>query len=143
MTVTLIPSTAAPAAGTSSGAPLAAITATRATTFLRAQAQWLLRGLDHGDDAVAVGVVLDAHDRSHDRWVGLIDVVTKSLGSPAAGDVASLYAYFGRVAGSLEGKGLELLSPDVAVSARQLMAQRLTDLTEAVVDALWRAAAEA
>lgn len=120
-----------------------AIAATRATTFLRAQSQWLQRGLVHGDDSVAVSIVLSAHDRSHDRWVNLIDLVTRTLGEDAAQQVATLYAYFGRVAGSLERESMNLLSPDVAASARKLLAHRLSDLTEAAVESLWRAAAEA
>ena len=41
--------------------------ATRATTFLRAQAQWLRRGLQHADDSVSLSIVLDAHDRAHEE----------------------------------------------------------------------------
>lgn len=143
MTVTVANRPAALTDTAASDATAAAIVATRATTFLRAQSQWLQRGLLHGDDGVAVRIVLDAHDRSHDRWVGLIDLVSRSLGGDAAGDVASLYAYFGRVAGSLEGESMSLLSSEVAASARQLLSQRLADLTETSVEVLWRAAAEA
>lgn len=142
MTATMVHSTDAQASTTAAEVTAAAIAATRATTFLRAQAQWLKRGLTHADDAVAVGIVLGAHDRSHDRWVAVIDLVGRTLGAEAAQDVAVLYSYFGRVAGSLESATMDLLSPAVAASARQLLSQRLTDLTEHAVDALWRAAAE-
>lgn len=141
MSVTLVNraalSTPDPAAVTA-----AAITATRATTFLRAQSQWLQRGLLHGDDSVAVGIILSAHDRSHDRWVNLIDLVARTLDAEAAQQVASLYSYFGRIAGSLEGEGLRLLAPDVATAVRQLQARRLAEVTEVAVESLWRAAAE-
>ena len=141
MSLTLVPTAAVdPVTPRDVAAP--AIAATRATTFLRAQSQWLQRGLAHGDDAVAVGIVLNAHDRSHDRWVNLIDVVTRTLGAEAALQVAALYTYIGKVAGSLERDSLGLLSAEVATSARQLLAQRLTDLTEVAVEALWRGAAE-
>ncbi len=142
MTVTLAQRTAV-SPENAADVTAAAIAATRATTFLRAQSQWLQRGLSHGDDAIAVGIVLSAHDRSHDRWVALVDTVTRALGAEAGQQVASLYAYFGRVAGSLEHDTMNLLSPEVATSARQLLLQRLADLTEIAVDALWRAAAEA
>ena len=141
MTVTLAHRALAPTPD-SAAVAATAITATRATTFLRAQSQWLQRGLLHGDDSIAVDIVLGAHDRSHDRWVALIDLVSRSLDAEAAQQVATLYAYFGRVAGSLEGEAMNLLSPDVAAHARQLQAQRLADLTEVTVESLWRAAAE-
>lgn len=141
MTVTLAHrATGTPAAPADDAAT--AIAATRATTFLRAQSQWLQRGLARGDDAVAVSIVLNAHDRSHDRWVNLIDLVSRTLTADAAQEVGALYAYFGRVAGSLERETMNLLPADVAATARQLLAQRLADLTEAAVEALWQAAAE-
>ena len=142
MTGTMVHITEAPSTTTADEVTAAAIAATRATTFLRAQAQWLQRGLTHADDAVAVGIVLGSHDRSHDRWVGVIDLVGRTLGTEVGQHVATLYAYFGRVAGSLERGTMDLLSPEVAASARQLLGHRLTDLTEHAVDALWRAAAE-
>ena len=120
----------------------AAIAATRATTFLRAQAQWLRRGLDNASDRVLVGVVMAAHDRSHDRWVGVIGHVERALGDEAALEVAAVYSYLGRVAGSLDGGALEMLSPDVAASARTMLSQRLTELAEHAVETLWRVAAE-
>lgn len=142
MTGTMVHPTEAPAVTTADEVSTAAIVATRATTFLRAQAQWLQRGLNHADDGFAVAIVLGSHDRSHDRWVALIDLVGRTLDTEVSQNLATLYAYFGRVAGSLERGTMNLLSPEVAGSARQLLAQRLTDLTEHAVDALWRAAAE-
>lgn len=120
----------------------AAIVATRATTFMRAQAQWLRRGLEHADDAVALSIVLAAHDRSHERWVGQIGAVEHTLGDRAAQAVSTTYAYLGKLAASLEASTMSLLEPDVAMQARQLLAQRLTDVTESAVEALWQAAAE-
>lgn len=142
MTVTLVHRAPVPTPDPAAVPATAAITATRATMFLRAQSQWLQRGLLHGDDPIAVAFVLGAHDRSHDRWVNLIDLVSRSLDAEAAQQVASLYGYFGRVAGSLEGEGLRLLAPDVATAARQLQADRLAELTELAVESVWRAAAE-
>lgn len=121
----------------------ASIAATRATAFLQAQAQWLQRGLQHGSDPVAVGIVLGAHDRSHDRWVALIELVWRSLGSEAAQEVASLYAHVGRVAGSLERATMDLLPAEIATAARALLAQRLDELTEIAVETLRRTARDA
>ena len=128
---------------TVSGAPAAAIAATRATKFLRGQAQWLERGLRCGNDRIAVGIVMGAHDRSHDRWVATIRHVAGVLGDDAANALASVYAYVGRVAGSLERGAMELLDESVAEQVRQHLAERLSDVTEAAVEIIWQAAAEA
>lgn len=125
------------------GAPAAAMAATRATTFLRGQAQWLERGLRCGNDRIAVGIVMGAHDRSHDRWVATIRHVGGVLGDDAANALASVYAYVGRVAGSLERGAMELLDDAVAEQVREHIAERLTDVTEAAVETIWQAAAEA
>ena len=124
------------------GAPAAAIAATRATTFLRGQAQWLERGLNSGNDAIAVGIVMGAHDRSHERWVATIRHVAAVLGDDAANAVAAVYAYVGRVAGSLERGAMNVLDESIATQVRQYLADRLTDVTEGAVEAIWQAAAE-
>ena len=126
---------------TTERASTAAIVATRATTFMRAQAQWLRRGLEHAGDTVALGIVLAAHDRSHERWVAHIHAVEQDLGEGAAAAVSATYAYLGRVAGSLESGSMSLLEPEVATQARQQLAARLTDITEQAVEGLWKAAA--
>lgn len=125
------------------GAPAAAIAATRATTFLRGQAQWLERGLHSGHDRIAVDVVMGAHDRSHDRWVATIRHVAGTLGDDAANAVAAVYAYVGRIAGSLERGAMDLLDETVATQVRQYLAERLTEVTEGAVETIWQAAAEA
>jgi hypothetical protein len=122
--------------------PLAALAASRATTFLRAQAQWLERGLVRADDPIAVDLVIGAHDRSHDRWVATIQIVSAALGEDAADDVAAVYTFVGRIAGSLERGAMDLLEPEVAAQVREYLAERLEDLTETTVDMLWQAAAE-
>lgn len=142
MSATLVsPATAAwtPTAGEQ--ATTAALVATRATTFMRAQVMWLRRGLDHASDPIALGIVLDAHDRSHDRWVEQIRAVEEALGEEAAKQVGTAYAYVGRVAASLERGTMDLLDPDIACSARQLLGDRLSDITEWAVEAVWQAAA--
>jgi len=118
-------------------------TATRATTFIRAQSQWLARGLSRSADPVAVDIVLSAHDRSHERWVTLINQVDVDLGEEASAEITLLYSYLGRIAGSLARGATELLCPQVAGDVRELLAQRLSDRTEAVVEQLWQAAAQA
>jgi hypothetical protein len=122
-------------------ASCAAIVATRATTFLRAQAQWLRRGLDRAGDEVALRIVLTAHDRSHERWVAHINAVEHELGESAAAAVSATYAFLGRLAGSLEAGTMGLVEPDVAAQARHVLADRLTDITEQAVERLWKAAA--
>ncbi len=149
MSVTFVPRT--PAGGAADvagllaveGTPDVALAATRATTFLRAQAQWLERGLRHADDRVAVDIVIGAHDRSHDRWVGIIRLVAAALGDDAADAVSSVYAYVGRIVGSLECGATDLLDDDVAAQVRGYLATRLVEVTEAAVETLWVAAAAA
>ena len=120
----------------------AAIAATRATTFVRAQTQWLIRGLTNASDPVLVDVVMTAHDRSHERWVGIIGHVERALGDEAADEVASVYTYLGRVAGSLDRGAIDMLEPATAAVARTLLSERLTELSEHAVEVLWRVAAE-
>jgi hypothetical protein len=145
MSVTVVPSAAAGESGlrVQSEVTAAALAATRATAFLRAQTLWLQRGLSRCDDRFAVDLVLDAHDRSHDRWLGVIAQVSRHLGEEAAGQVAAVYAHLGRVAGSLERDAMALLSPEVASQARTLVADRMEDLTEQTVESLWAWAAQA
>lgn len=125
------------------GTPDALLAATRATTFLRAQAQWLGRGLRHAGDRVAVDIVIGAHDRSHDRWVGIIRLVDAALGNAAANEIATVYAYVGRVAGSLERGATDLLDAAVAEQVRTYLEQRLDEVTESAVEVLWAEAASA
>lgn len=139
MTMTMLPSAEAPVATTD--ATSLALTASRATTFLRAQTQWLQRGLNNSGDRVAVGIVLGAHDRSHDRWVNLIRIVGDRLGEDVATQVAALYGFFGRVAESLERGAMESLCPEVASQGRRFIADHLEELTEAAVESVWIAAA--
>lgn len=143
MTAALLSTTREVATPITLEATTAAVAATRVTTFLRAQAQWLCRGLSHSSDRVAVDIVLGAHDRSHDRWLGLIHHVSELLSDDVADEIAILYAYMGRIAGSLHNGATERLCPQVARSVRELLAERLNDRTEAVVERLWQAAAEA
>lgn len=143
MTAALLPSCAQIAPSAALEATAAARTAGRANTFVRAQSQWLARGLANSADRVAVDIVLGAHDRSHERWVVLIHQVDNDLGPEAANEVALLYAFLGRIAGSLAQGATELLCPEIAADVRDLLAQRLADRTEGVVEHLWQAAAQA
>ena len=120
----------------------AALAATRATTFMRAQALWLRRGLECAGDPVALEIVMAAHDRSHDRWVRVISHVSDHLGAEAAQAVSSVYGTFGRTAGCLERDALDLVHADVAVRVRAVLARRLDDMTEQVIKLLWRLAEE-
>lgn len=138
MTMTLISSADAPVA--TPGATELALAATRATTFLRAQAQWLERGLLNGQDPIVVGIVLGAHDRSHDRWVATIRVVAAVLGDDAANAIATVYSYMGRIAGSLDVGAMEMIDSNLAVQVRQFLADKLAEVTEAAVETLWAAA---
>lgn len=146
MTVTLLQSATATAETASlldAQTNAAALAASRATTFVRAQVQWLVRGLNHGGDRIAVGIVLAAHDRSHDRWVATIRQVDDAMGPATAEHISAVYAYVGRVAGSLDKGTMELLPPAVCAQARLVLAERLTDICEQVVESLWQAAASA
>lgn len=107
----------------------------QATLFLRSQSASLRRGLEQADHRPAVGIVLGAHDASHEAWLGLIGALEES-GRPGAEAVAALYTYHGRVVGFLErGFGCRL-EPGVRTGLRALMTARLDRLTEAAVTAL-------
>ena len=139
MTMTLLSSADAPVAPPDTAE--LALAATRATTFLRAQTQWLQRGLASSGDRVAVDIVLGAHDRSHDRWVATIRIVAAVLGDDAANAIATVYSYIGRIAGSLDVGAVEMIDSNLAVQVRQFLADKLDEVTEAAVETLWAAAA--
>ena len=120
----------------------AALAATRATTFMRAQALWLRRGLECAGDPLALEIVMAAHDRSHDRWLRVISHVSQHLGEEAAAAVSGVYGTFGRTAGCLERDALDLVHADVAARVRAVLARRLEDMTEQVIQVLWRLADE-
>lgn len=107
-----------------------------AALFLRAQASWLRRGLRLSADPTEVEVVLGIHDSSHESWVSLIAAVEHSLGDDAAQLVSGLYSFHGRVAGSLE-RGLDVrIEPAVRSQVREMLAMRLTQMTQEAVTAL-------
>ena len=118
----------------------AALAATRATTFMRAQSLWLRRGLESAGDPMALEVVMAAHDRSHDRWVRVISHVSDHLGEEAAQAVSTVYGTFGKTAGCLERDALDLVHADVAARVRAVLARRLEEMTEQVIKLLWRLA---
>ena len=121
---------------------VAGLAATRATTFMRAQASWLQRGLSCGDDRFVVDMVIATHDRSHDRWVRVFNHVTTHLGDEAGQHVAAVYRCIGRTVGSLEQRAFGLLETDIATKARHVLAEGLDETTEQAIDAIWRIAAE-
>lgn len=109
--------------------------APRAALFLRAQASWLQQGLDRVDDPAAIGIVLGTHDASHESWCALICALEQTAPDLAA-DVSGLYAYHGRIVGSLE-RGLDRrLEPSVRAQVHAMLAKRLTELTATVGAAL-------
>lgn len=110
-----------------------------AELFLRAQASWLHLGLDRACDATAVDMVLTSHDEAHPSWLALIAVVQDTLGTAPADALAVLYAFHGRIAGVLYRGPDPRLSPAVSGCVRSLLADRLTELTDAAVEALCRA----
>ncbi|MGH3665475.1 MAG: hypothetical protein ACRDU8_05210 [Egibacteraceae bacterium] len=127
-----------PAAGPAlrDGDPDAPADLRTAATFLRGQAEWLRRGLACATDPEEVGIVLAAHEGSHERWVGLVATAHRALGPDAAQTVATLYGYHGRIIGSLEQRTAALLDAGTAAQFRALLAERLTTLTEVAVEAL-------
>lgn len=109
-----------------------------AERFLRSQCSWLQKGLHQACDPPEVTRVLSAHDTCHHSWLGLIAAVNEALGDVPARILATLYAFHGRVAGSLERGPDPLLSEEVCADVRALLECRLTTLTDGAVDALRR-----
>lgn len=109
---------------------------TGAALFLRAQASWLRRGLRLADNPTEVGLVLGTHDASHESWVALIAEIERTLGAEAAGTVAQLYGFHGRIVGSLE-RGMDLrLDTTIQGQVRRMLADRLTQMTEEAIAVL-------
>lgn len=104
--------------------------------FLRVQASWLTCGLAGAEDAHCRRLVLAAHDAAHDRWVSLIAAVGQTRGDALAREVATLYAFSGRVAATIERGPDPLLPPDIGARLRALLAQRLHELTHDVATQL-------
>lgn len=105
-----------------------------ASSFLREQADCLAAGLEHGDDPLAVRAVLRSHDGSHDMWLRVIAAVT-SRDAESGNVLGGLYAFHGRVAGSLErapGTGDRTLHRDV----REVLRSRLRTRTVAALATL-------
>lgn len=109
-----------------------------AALFLRSQTSWLRQGLDRACDKTAVAMVLASHDTGHASWLALIAAVGDVIGPESADTLAALYAFHGRIAGVLCRGPDPRLSPTVAACVRSLLADRLTELTDAAVTALVR-----
>lgn len=107
-----------------------------AELFVRAQSSWLRQGLARACDPAAVGIVLAAHDASHESWLSLISAVEQRAPGDAARALSTLYAFHGRVAGTLERGPDNRLSAAVAAGVRRLLEERLAELTDAAVTAL-------
>lgn len=110
-----------------------------AELFLRAQASWLHKGLDRACDATAVGMVLNAHDAAHPSWLALIAAVQDTSGAAPAQALAALYTLHGRIAGVLCRGPDPRLSHAISGCVRSLLSDRLTELTDAAVEAVARA----
>lgn len=109
-----------------------------AEAFLRSQCAWLREGLQHACEPPEVARVLSRHDTCHHSWLALIAAVGDALGEMPARTVATLYAFHGRVAGSLERGPDPLLSGAVCAEVRALLEAQLTELTDAAIAAVNR-----
>jgi hypothetical protein len=112
-----------------------AVDRARATLFLRAQSTWLGRGLERAGDPTAVGIVLGAHDTSHESWLALIAAL-HGAGCRAAPAVAALYGFHGRIAGVLQHGTDATLGPVVQAELHAVLGARLRELTEAAIEAV-------
>lgn len=102
--------------------------------FLRRQQALLLRRLRDADrDA---GGAPAAEEGVHTEWLVLIATAGEHRGADAADRVARLYAYHGRVAGSLERQRQLPLPAPSSQRLRRLLASRLAELTDDAVAAL-------
>lgn len=108
-----------------------------AVLFLRCQTSSLRRGLDRACDKTAVAMVLASHDTGHASWLALIAAVDEAIGPESADTLAALYAFHGRIAGVLCRGPDPRLSATVSECVRSLLADRLTELTDAAVTALF------
>ncbi|CAN5865501.1 hypothetical protein BH23ACT8_BH23ACT8_18960 [soil metagenome] len=98
-----------------------------AALFVRAQVSWLRRGLERADDCTAVAMVLAVHDAAHREWLELLP----RLDGPARAAADELYAFCGRVAGTLQRGPDPRLPAATSAAVRALHAERLTGLARA------------
>ncbi len=104
--------------------------------FLRTQAAWLDRGLVHADRPVVVSLVLEAHARAYESWLGLIHSLSAAGCEVAAAEVAGLFAFHGRVAGALERLHESWLGGELGVEVRRVLLRSLDERTVEVCRAL-------
>jgi hypothetical protein len=103
--------------------------------FLRTQASWLAHGLARADDPTAVGIVLGRHDVSHERWLGVIAYLDR-VDQTVAEQLATLYAFHGRIVGCLERGPDPRLGADVHQEVRRMLSRRLAAMTSECVTAV-------
>jgi hypothetical protein len=112
-----------------------ALDAEAAAVFVQAQATWLCRGLERADDPAAVRLVLSRQEAGHEPWLALI-AAAQRRDADLGRRIAGLYAFHGRVAGSLE-RGTDLrLDPHVFARLRSLLCHGLRRLTDETVSVL-------
>jgi hypothetical protein len=106
-----------------------------ASWFLQSQASWLVHGLDRADDATAVAIVLGRHEAGHGTWLALIADIER-IDAALSEELSSLYAFHGRVVGSLERGPDPRLCREVHLQVRRLLRRRLLALTAGSVERL-------
>jgi hypothetical protein len=109
-----------------------------AVRFLEHQADGLLHGLARSRDAAAVAAVLAAHDAAHEEWLAVIAATDRRLGAEAAGTVAALYSFHGRVIGFLEQGVDPHLGDGVTAEVHRVLERCLERLTLHAVTTLQR-----
>lgn len=114
----------------------AALDREAAARFLRQQCTGLSAGLAQACVPWAAARVLATQDASHPQWLALIAALQAVGDTSAAGLVSTVYAFHGRVAGSLERGPDPRLSEGVCADVRALLASHLHELTERAVDAV-------
>jgi hypothetical protein len=103
--------------------------------FLRTQAAWLSHGLERADDPTSVGIVLARHDVCHEHWLDMIAHLDRE-DEEVAGQIATLYAFHGRVVGCLERGPDRRLGADVRGEVRRLLSRRLAAMTDACIQSI-------
>jgi hypothetical protein len=107
--------------------------------FLRTQAAWLTHGLERADDPTSVGIVLARHDVCHEHWLDMIAHLDGG-DEQLAGQVATLYAFHGRIVGCLERGPDQRLGADVRAEVRRMLSRRLAAMTDECIASVGAAA---
>jgi hypothetical protein len=101
--------------------------------FLCEQSELLTGGLASADDSDKVVGVVASHEASHATWLRLIADAEQWCAPDTLDELLGLYSLHGWVVGILKRRVGSLLSAELASRVRSVVADELTERTDALV----------